>query len=168
MASGYSISVFLFLLGYLLTRRVLVRRADGSESVEMIENDLGLNPRDHNAVLSRLRAQDSSITGASLYSGIKDGKITDSNNPPSPQTRPTSRTFQSSITFGHAGAEESKQEVGPVRIATTVRMCFCERPIDYNIAPLIPVLLICYSAEDRCAPHAAMILASATFSCTKI
>ena len=37
--------------------RVLVTRLDGSKSVECIENDLGLDMRDHAAVLTRLKEQ---------------------------------------------------------------------------------------------------------------
>ena len=80
----------------------------------MIHNDLGLNPRDHNAVLARVRAQDPSITAASLYSGIKDGQITDSIAAASAQTKTASKTFQSSIVFSDLGNDEGKHEVKPV------------------------------------------------------
>eukprot|EP00966_Prymnesium_polylepis_P261791 6047371-Prymnesium_polylepis.1 len=37
--------------------RVLVTRLNGTKTVECIEDDLGLNMRDHAAVLKRLKAQ---------------------------------------------------------------------------------------------------------------
>jgi hypothetical protein len=96
-------------------RRVLVRRADGIESVEMIHDDLGLNPRDQNAVLAGVRAQDPTITGASLYSGIKDGQIIDPKAVASSQPKAASKTFQSSIVFSDLGNDEVGHEMKPVR-----------------------------------------------------
>jgi Ca2+-binding EF-hand superfamily protein len=53
-------------------RRVLVTRADGSEAVEEIKNDLGLKAGDKAGMVSRLKAQGVDATSLSLYGSAGD------------------------------------------------------------------------------------------------
>lgn len=92
-------------------RRVLVTRADGSQSVEEIKNDLGLKADDRSGMMARLKAQGVDASNISLFDGGDDGvggKATPArrNNPivgdPSP-TKPSKKVgpaFKSSIQFG--------------------------------------------------------------------
>ena len=54
-------------------RRVLVTKADGSQEVVEIKNDLGLKADDKAGMMARLRAQGSSAASISLYDGGSDG-----------------------------------------------------------------------------------------------
>lgn len=61
-------------------RRVLVTKADGSQEVVEIKNDLGLNPNNKNEILRRLKAQgvnavSISLTDSSEDSGQGTGKV---------------------------------------------------------------------------------------------
>jgi Ca2+-binding EF-hand superfamily protein len=55
-------------------RRVLVTRADGSQSVEEIKNDLGLEADDKAGMMARLRAQGVDASNIDLYGGGEDNK----------------------------------------------------------------------------------------------
>ena len=51
-------------------RRVLVTRSDGTQSVQVIKNDLGLNASNKVGMMSRLQAQGIDVTGISTFDGI--------------------------------------------------------------------------------------------------
>jgi Ca2+-binding EF-hand superfamily protein len=54
-------------------KRVLVTRADGSQSVEEIKSDLGLKANDKAGMMARLRAQGVDASNISLFDGGDDG-----------------------------------------------------------------------------------------------
>ena len=54
-------------------KRVLVTHADGRQSVEEIQNDLGLKADDKAGMLARLRAQGVSAADVSTFDGGDDG-----------------------------------------------------------------------------------------------
>eukprot|EP01038_Epipyxis_sp_PR26KG_P004385 gene4385-6201_t len=54
-------------------RRVLVTRADGSQYVEEIKNDLGLKADDRPGMIARLKAQNVNASQISLFGGGDDG-----------------------------------------------------------------------------------------------
>jgi hypothetical protein len=55
-------------------RRVLVTRADGSQSVEEIKNDLGLKANDKAGMMARLKAQGVDAGSIALYGSAGDDK----------------------------------------------------------------------------------------------
>ena len=55
-------------------RRVLVTRADGSQAVEEIRNDLGLKAGDKAGMIARLRAQGSNASQIDLFGAGDDNK----------------------------------------------------------------------------------------------
>jgi len=63
-------------------RRVLVTRADGSQYVEEIKNDLGLKAGDKAGMLARLKAQGADAASISLFDGGDD------NNKKTPGAKP--------------------------------------------------------------------------------
>ena len=81
-------------------RRVLVTKADGSQEVVEIKNDLGLKADDKAGMMARLRAQGSSAASISLYDGGSDGVGNKLPPPPPTGVQPTlsnnRRTFKNS------------------------------------------------------------------------
>ena len=54
--------------------RVLVTKSDGTQSVEMIEDDLGLDASDSQQVLAKLRRQGVDAIDVRLYGAVKQRK----------------------------------------------------------------------------------------------
>jgi Ca2+-binding EF-hand superfamily protein len=93
-------------------RRVLATRADGSQYVEEIKNDLGLKANDKSGMIARLRQQNAQVSQISLFGGGSDG-IQDDFRPGSAPSLGTSaaaaskgrvgsgvRMHESSVIFG--------------------------------------------------------------------
>eukprot|EP00981_Chlorochromonas_danica_P005725 scaffold1182_cov229-Ochromonas_danica.AAC.1 len=60
--------------------RVLVTRLDGSQTIEVIQNDLGLKKGDSAAIIARLKAQGIPVASISLFDGGDDNKMSLSRN----------------------------------------------------------------------------------------
>ena len=90
-------------------RRVLVTRADGSQSVEEIRSDLGLKADDKAGMIARLKAQGMQAATISTFDGAGDtGKETSSPSAATPLQVPrrngsSHKTYGSSWSIGQGG-----------------------------------------------------------------
>ena len=78
-------------------RRVLVTRADGSEYVEEIKNDLGLKAGDKVGMMERLKAQNVFASQVNIF-GSSDDNTSKNNNYKT--GKKINQTFKSQITIG--------------------------------------------------------------------
>lgn len=77
-----------------LSRRVLVTHNDGRQTVEEIQDDLGVAASDTREMMQRLQRQGVGAASISLFDGGDDGVNE------SPPVRKKNPTFQSNIRFG--------------------------------------------------------------------
>mmetsp|Transcript_73505 Transcript_73505/g.209178 ORF Transcript_73505/g.209178 Transcript_73505/m.209178 type:complete len:564 (+) Transcript_73505:74-1765(+) len=80
-------------------RRVLVTHADGSQSVEEIQNDLGITAEDKDAMKANLEAQGIDVTGMSLTGSLDTTEPPANPSGPPPRT-PKGKTQSSSVVLG--------------------------------------------------------------------
>ena len=80
-------------------RRVLVTHADGSQTVEEIQNDLGITAEDKDAMKANLEAQGIDVTGMSLTGSLDTTEPPANPSGPPPRT-PKGKTQSSSVVLG--------------------------------------------------------------------
>ena len=95
-------------------RRVLVTRADGSQYVEEIKNDLGLRSDDRAGMMSRLQAQGVNAADVTIYgvAGENNNNYQVNNNRPRPVSAASSRPV--TLTRGVTGSRKSKASSQPI------------------------------------------------------
>jgi hypothetical protein len=120
-------------------RRVLVTHADGRQTVEEIQNDLGLAADDTPGMIARLRAQNTNASNVALfgtgeYGTAKSRKPDSSSN----QVRETRKkvlenAFSSNIMFGDAPPRSSKAAPEPPSIKVNQLIHFMFVHINCNL-----------------------------------
>ena len=95
-------------------RRVLVTRADGSQYVEEIKNDLGLRSDDRAGMMGRLQAQGVNAADVAIYgvAGENNNNYQANNNRPRPVSAASSRPV--TLTRGVTGSRKSKASPQPI------------------------------------------------------